>query len=100
MLVEKLGAVDALAFEDDHRDALGGGDVVERISVDDEEIGVVAGMDGAGVVVDPEQASGVPGCGLQGHGGRDAGPHPELKFMLHGGAVDHKKVACIAACDQ
>jgi len=59
MLVEQLGPVDAFAFEDDQGDAFGGSDVVERVAVDHEEIGGVAGTNGADSVVGLQEAGGI-----------------------------------------
>jgi len=73
LLGEEAGAVvDAFAFEDDPRDALGHGDIFERVAVDDEKVGVIADADGADVVIGPQQASGIVRGGLEGNGGRYA----------------------------
>jgi hypothetical protein len=64
VLIEQFRPIDAFAFEDDQRDSFGGGYVVERVSVDYQEIGVFARTDRADVVVGAEQARGIHGRGL------------------------------------
>ena len=97
MLIEKFGAIDALAFEHHQRDSFGCRDVFQRISVDDQEVGIVPGVDQTDVMIGSEQAGGVVGGSLQCHGSWDTGLYPELKLMLHGRAVNHQVVAGVAA---
>ena len=42
----------------------------------------------------------VVGSGLQSHRRRDIGIYPKLKFMLHGGSVNHHRIAGIGAENQ
>ena len=59
MLIEEFGTVNAFAFENDHRDSFRGGDVLKGISVDNEEIGVIAATNGSDSVVQLEEPGGV-----------------------------------------
>jgi hypothetical protein len=59
VLIEEFGTVNAFAFENHHRDSFRGGDVLKGISVDDEEIGVIATTNGSDSVVQLEEMGGV-----------------------------------------
>ena len=66
LLVEQAGPVDALALEEHGRDALGRRDVLQRITVDEKQAGVITLADQADALIGAQQASGVVGRTLQG----------------------------------
>src|SRR5690349_635757 len=44
VLVEQVGAVNTLAFQHDQGDALGNRDIFERVTVNDKQVSVTAGL--------------------------------------------------------
>src|SRR5512144_3166397 len=65
LLLQQFPPIHAFASEHNHRDLLRGRDVFEWVSVNQEQVRVIARFDQPDSVVDPEQAGRVPGGGLQ-----------------------------------
>src|ERR1700726_2724168 len=97
LLIEEFGAADALALEDHALDALDLFDILQRISVHKQEIGVVAVFNQTNTVADANQARGVVSDRLERNGGRNAGFHPQFKLTLNGGTVKDQRIAGIAS---
>src|ERR1700688_621300 len=80
LLVEEFGAADLLALENHALDALDLFDFLQRISIHQQEVGVVAFFDQTDTVADADEARRVVSGRLESHGGRDARLHPQLEF--------------------